>query len=247
MDTVELIQIQSLINDLSKKIDSLVKENIVLPDPYRSEEIKDLAAALAKAQGEMYVANKNKNNPYFKSAYADLEAIVAASRPALTQNGISITQDILDDADGAKWLITLMLHNSGQWMHSKCRIVPPKNDIQSISSCITYMKRICYASLVGVVTSDEDDDGEAAVATTRDTFAKGTALNTKYNPRETSPEVISKDQLAEIEYELVGYPEICEMVLDGLKIQSLADMPKEKYSAAAKRIREIKLIREGKA
>jgi len=234
--------ISDAFKDLSSKIDSLMESKNVKCAPSRSSEINELAAALAKAQSQIKIADLNKSNPYFKSSYADLQSIVSASRPALTANGLSITQQIIDDNEGS-WLITTLWHTSGQWVQSKRRIVPAKNDIQTISSHTTYLKRICYASLIGVVSGDEDDDGEAAVATSRDTFAKGVALNTKYNPKETSVEVITKEQLEEADYELAEYPDICEMVLEGLKIQSLADMPKQKFLSAMQRIREIKNLR----
>jgi len=245
METMELIKIQDMINDLSKKIDILNSSKIVQPEANSSVEIKELATALAKAQADFAVAGENKNNPYFKSAYADLMSVVQASRPALTKNGLSVMQMIID-ADDGKWLITKMMHTSGEWVQSKVRIVPAKNDVQSISSTITYMKRVCYVSLVGVVVGDEDDDGEAAVATSREVYAKGTALNTKYNAKDDTPEVITTEQLDEINYELAEYPDIAEMILDGLKLQNLADLPKTKYFPAIKRIREIKQLRNGK-
>lgn len=245
MDTQELLRIQDMINDLLKKIQAMSDSKIVSPEANSSLEIKELAAALAKAQQEFDVASENKNNPYFKSAYADLMSVVQASRPALTKNGLSVMQIITDNDEG-KWLITKLMHNSGEWVQSKVRIVPPKNDVQSISSTVTYMKRMCYVSLLGVVCGDEDDDGEAAVATSRETFAKGTGLNTKYNPVQESPETVSKDQLDEMEYELAEYPDIAEMILEGLKLQNLCDLPKSKYHASMKRIREIKALRNGK-
>lgn len=245
MENNELLHIQSLLKDLEEKIDTLHKSKIVRPEPTESSECADIATALSKAQLEFKVAGLNKNNPYFKSSYADLQSIVEASRPALCKNNLSITQQIIQLDDGQSLLVTKLRHSSGQWILSKTRIVPPKNDIQTISSYITYLKRISYAALLGVVTGDEDDDGEAAVATTRETFAKGTALNTKYNPKENTVQVITKEQLEELDYELAEYPDIAEMVLDGLKIQSLADIPKVKFLATTKRIREIKNLRNG--
>jgi len=245
METIELIKIQDMINDLLLKIKAMSDSKIVQPEQNSSDDIKELATALAKAQSEFAVAGENKNNPFFKSAYADLMSVVQASRPALTKNGLAVLQMIID-ADDGKWLITKLMHTSGEWVQSKVRIIPPKNDVQSISSTITYMKRMCYTSLVGVVVGEEDDDGEAAVATTREVFAKGVALNTKYNPREETTEVISKDQLDEVNYELAEYPDIAEMILEGLKLQNLADLPKSKYHPAMKRIREIKALRNGK-
>ncbi len=245
METVELIKIQDMVNDLSAQIEKIANLKIVAPEPTRSAEIKDLAISLAKAQAEMPIAGLNKSNPYFKSSYADMQSIVMASRPALTKYGLSVTQQIVHLEDGQSVLYTTLWHVSGQWIHSRMRIVPAKNDIQTISSHTTYLKRMAYASLIGVVTGDEDDDGETAVATSRDTFAKGTALNTKYNPKEETVQVITATQREELEYELSEYPDICEMVLDGLKIQSLADMPSSKYRASIERIRSIKNARNG--
>ncbi len=137
-----------------------------------SAEIDQLATALAKAQAEMNIAGKNQKNPFFKSSYADFQAIIQASRPALCKYGLSVVQSpcILQDlANGGSensYLVTMLMHSSGQWIRSMAKYNPPKNDIQSLASYNTYLKRMCYASLVGVVAGD-DDDGEAAVAHTR--------------------------------------------------------------------------------
>ena len=57
-----------------------------------SPQIDQLATALAKAQSEMAVAAKNQKNPFFKSSYADFEAIINASRPSLCKYGLSVVQ-----------------------------------------------------------------------------------------------------------------------------------------------------------
>jgi len=245
MEIKEMLEIQSQFKELKLAIEEVLKSKIVQPEANRSVEIKDLATSLAKAQSEFENAETNKSNPYFKSAYADLSSIVSAARPSLTKNGLSVTQQIIHQDDGQLILYTTLWHVSGQWIQSKLRIVPVKNDVQSVSSAVTYQKRMCYAALIGVTVGDNDDDGEAAVATTRDTFAKGVALNTKYNPKENTIEVITVEQRQEAEYELAEYPDICEMVLDGLKIQSLADMPKAKFQVSMNRIRAIKNERNG--
>lgn len=232
---------------LSQKIDTITKDkvepNSLTTEPRGSSNLGEIYAALAKAQAEMRIAELNKSNPYFKSRYSDLQAIVEASRPALTKNGLAVFQEILTNPDGQTVLHTVLTHSSGQFVESRMRIVPPKNDIQTISSYITYLKRISYASLVGVVTGDEDDDGELCTAPFRDEDNKGTALNRKYNPKENSVETISKDQLDELEYELQQYPDIAEKILEGFKLQHLCDMSKNKYLTAIKRVREIKQLR----
>jgi len=245
MESFELIKILEKIKELSKQVESF-KSLKKSPEPTKSEKLKELFTALAKAQGEMKSAQLSSENPYFKSKYADLNELIKTSRPALSKNGLSVIQQILPNEDGQNILNSLLCHSSGEWISTQMKILPPKADIQSLGSYITYLRRYSYASLVGITTADADDDGEIAVATHRKLYAKGTALNTKYNPKENKYETITKEQLEELEYELAAYSDIAEQILDGFKIQSLADMPKSKFLPAISRIREIKLLRDGK-
>lgn len=244
MESQDLLRIVDEFQKLSDQINELVKKTQVQPrNNFRSEDIELLATALAKAQGEINVASLNKSNPYFKSKYADLLSIVSASRPALSKYGLSVVQDIISHDDGHSMLHTILLHNSGQYIESRMRINPPKNDIQSVSSYTTYLKRMAYSSLVGVVTGDEDDDGEIAMVDSREMIAKGPALTNKYNPKEQSYETVTREQLEELEYELAEYPDLAEEILGKLHLQSLADLPKSKYQVSLNRIREIKNAR----
>lgn len=230
------------IKELAIKFDS--KKEI--QKPAKSDNLNELFSALAKAQAEIRTAGLNAENPYFKAAYSDMAEIVRVSRPALTKNGLSVIQQIMPNEDGQNILHTILCHSSGQFIESRMRILPSKPDIQSLASYITYLRRYSYAAIVGVVSSEDDDDGEKAVYADREVVAKGVALNTKYNPKEQSYESVTKEQLEELEYELTNYHDVAEQILDGLKIQSLADMPKSKFLPAIKRIREIKQLREGK-
>lgn len=231
--------------EISTQLVDMIRDNLKTSEPNRSASLNELFAALAKAQAEMETAELDSTNPYFKSKYADLRSVVRATRPALTKHGLSVIQQVMHTDDGQNMLITILGHTSGQFIESRMRILPAKPDVQSLASYMTYIRRYAYSALIGCVTGAEDDDAEVAVATSRETFAKGTALNTKYNPKEQSFDVISKDQLEELNYELQDYPDLAELVLEGLKIQSIADIPQVKYRAAITRIREIKAARNG--
>lgn len=206
--------------------------------PTQSESVNDLYAAMAKAQAEMGSADLNSNNPYFKSKYADFAEIIKASRPALTKYGLSVIQQLISTNEGQLILVTRLGHSSGQWVESRVRIVPPKSDIQTIGSYITYFKRYTYAALIGVSTSAEDDDGEIAMERPRNELAKPELTN--YKRRNEAYEVVTKEQLEELEYELQDLPQLYEEILLRLQLSSLSDMPKNKYSASIRRIREIK-------
>jgi len=124
-----------------------------------SENVSELFGALAKAQGCIQPASKDKSNPFFKSKYADLTSVWDACREALSENGLSVVQFPHTKEQGT-FLVSILGHSSGQWIRSEVLIPLVKNDPQSMGSAITYFRRYCLSSLVGV--SPEDDDGEKA-------------------------------------------------------------------------------------
>lgn len=246
MENTDLIKILEALSSLSKKIESIKQEPKSVIKT-RSDEIDKLASALAKAQGEFKVARPSKENNYYKSKYSDLKEVVMASRPALSKNGLSVVQPpVFVDPNGISILETTLMHASGQWIMSRMRIIPPKADVQALGSYISYLRRYAYGALIGVVSSDEDDDGEIAVHEFREDFEKGTKLNHKYNPKEVSIETITKEQLEELRYELGEHTDLAEEILEKMKLRTLSDMPKEKFLAAIRRVRQIVQKREGK-
>ena len=132
----------------------------------KSDSIAAISKALAKAQGEIKAAIKGAQNPFFKSSYADLPAIVLACREQLSKNDIAVFQSTGFDADGV-FLETMLAHASGEWVSGSYPIRPIKPDPQSMGSAVTYARRYCLAAMVGVVAEDEDDDGAAASGTVR--------------------------------------------------------------------------------
>ena len=66
-----------------------------------SESINELATALAAAQGQMGAAVKDAENPFFKSKYADLGAVIKALKEPFSSNGLSYTQFPIRDGDSA--------------------------------------------------------------------------------------------------------------------------------------------------
>ena len=110
-------------------------------NPTESAELGKLFEALAKAQLEMDVASTDCKNTFFKSKYADLASVVKASRPFLAKNGLAVMQRIIPNENEKMYLLTRLCHASGQWMESRIPILPPKPDIQTLGSYITYLRR----------------------------------------------------------------------------------------------------------
>lgn len=130
-----------------------------------SEQVNEIAAALAKAQGKMKNAALNKVNPHFRNRYADLAAIRDAVTPELSVNGIAATQTIGFKDDGRQFVVTRLLHTSGQWIESACAI-PPPGDMQKMGSAITYARRYSLSAICGIA-ADEDDDGNGSPENSR--------------------------------------------------------------------------------
>ncbi len=190
--------------------------------PMESDQIADLAAALAKAQGLMGPAIINKQNPHFKNRYADLAAVMEAVRKPLSDNGLSVTQTT-ELRDGMLILRTTLRHASGQWLASDYPL-PLGAKPQELGSAMTYGRRYELSALVGVA-ADEDDDGEA---TRR---GNGAAVDTG--------EVVSEEQCQT----LVAALEAREMPVDRLlqwaratrktaKVEAVDDLPADLYEKA---------------
>lgn len=213
-------------------------------NPYRSTKINELTAALAKAQSEFTSAPRSHTNKYYHHRYEDLVDVVNASRPALTKNGLSVIQQIKQLDDGGSMLHTILFHSSGQWIESRTRINPAKQEIQTLTSHIASVKRLAYCALIGVVAEDEDDDAVVADIPYRESFAHGMDPSYKYTDKEF--EVISTFQREELEREL-SYPEM-EGYVDELKhfykVQSLADLPKSEYHNIRNRLVQIRVSRQ---
>lgn len=137
-----------------------------------SENLSDLTAALAKAQGELSAALKTSDNPFYQSKYADLATVWECWQKVGPKNGLAITQ-VIRAADGGLVLDTVLLHVSGQRVVSTIPIRPMRQtkdkgwvespDPQSMGSAITYSRRQALQAISGIV-ADLDDDAEGAVS-----------------------------------------------------------------------------------
>lgn len=122
-------------------------------------ELDKLACALAKAQGSITGARKDSANPFFKSKYADLASCWDACRKPLSENGLAIIQ-IPEVGIEFVSIMTLLVHESGQWIRSRLPMKPKDFSPQSLGSTITYARRYALAAMVGLAQTD--DDAESA-------------------------------------------------------------------------------------
>ena len=145
----------------------------------KSESITHLASALARAQAEMPVAVFDATNPFLKSKYASLGAVIQASRPILAKHKLSLVQFPISDAAGIG-VESVLAHESGEFVAE--RILIPlteekgKSKVQSAGSTLTYLRRYSWASILGMY-SDEDSDGGSATCQSSSNLPVGTAAS----------------------------------------------------------------------
>ena|SRR5579883_1342166 len=136
-----------------------------------SEQLNELAAALAKAQAQMHaaeadaVAQVERDGSTQTYRYATLVSVWTAARKPLAKNGLALLQTCEPGNRGELRLTTTLLHESGQWV-SGTEVVPISAPTpQAFGSALTYARRYGLAAMVGLCVND-DDDGLAASAST---------------------------------------------------------------------------------
>ena len=125
--------------------------------------MKHLLKSLAAFQQEVKVIHKATQG--FGYTYADLPKIFDEINPLLQKHGLGFTQ-LINTKEGVNYLATVVFHvESGEQIESNCMIpyvqLKGMNDFQSFGSGVTYFRRYCLSSILGLVTDkDTDASGE---------------------------------------------------------------------------------------
>lgn len=162
----------------------------------KSYSIKELASALAVAQGKIKGALKDSSNPFFKSKYADLASVVEAIRQPLSENGLSYVQLTVPSEKEEVQIETILMHSSGEWISAIIALPVAKADAQGFGSAMTYARRYGLSAMVGV--APEDDDGNAAAAA-KPLGVVAAIHNAKVTPTDGARERLTPERLKEVE------------------------------------------------
>ena len=134
-----------------------------------SETIGALAGALAKAQAELTNPQKSltatipalfprEAEKTFR--YAPLSAGLDLVRKCLSQQEIAVVQTTAVDKEaGLVQLTTVLAHSSGEWMSSDWPVCPVSETAapHRMGAALTYARRYCLFSLVGIAGEDDID------------------------------------------------------------------------------------------
>lgn len=124
-----------------------------------SEQINEIATALAQVQGNLQNSRLSATNPFHKNRYSTLADVLEVFREAFSQNGLAVVQSP-QFCEGRILLTTRIFHKSGQWFENELSMKIVKDDAQGIGSLITYGRRYALSSMIGIAPGEsEDDDG----------------------------------------------------------------------------------------
>lgn len=127
-----------------------------------SENSSELYSALIEAQKQIGVAGKNADNPFHKSKYADIEAVIDACKAQLAEHGLTIMQ-MSRFPDGVERLVTRIVHSSGQYIEDDgIPLLVAKQDMQAYGSASTYARRYGIMQMLAIPQGKIDDDGNLA-------------------------------------------------------------------------------------
>ena len=148
-----------------------------------SPEINELAAALAKAQGQFSnvktseKARITSDKASYEYTYATLADVLDMIRQPMDAHGLSLSQ-FVETTPEALILTSLLAHSSGQWYKSEFAASYPRGDMRSVGSQVAYMRRYSITAMLNLAT--EDDDGDAVSG--RDTQLRKSAPKAEPTP-----------------------------------------------------------------
>lgn len=241
----DLLYIKTYLNDLGQKFK--YGDNVTYLET-QSDDVGQIYAALAKAQGEYKDLKPNERSSEGK-LYANLSAILSATREALSKNLLTFTQQIklLDEGSGAALLITKLGHASGEWLASYTRVIAGKTDSATGNSQEIH-KRLQALMLLGIAPSfydpiAHDDDGVEQ----NERRLTDELLKPKSKRDIDRTVVITKDRYDEINKELALFESqgdadyLLKKILETHSIQTLADLPDEVYPEVITQLRNVRI------
>lgn len=161
--------------------------------------MKNLFKALAAFQQEVPVIHKGTQG--YGYSYADLPKIFEVINPLLQKHGLGFTQ-LISSKDNLNYIDTVLFHiESGDRIESSTLIpycqLKGMNDYQSFGSGITYFRRYCLSTILGIVTD-------------KDTDAAGEQV--KIDIKKPKPKITNDRFLKAVEAIKVGKYELAELI-----------------------------------
>lgn len=170
-----------------------------------SDSVAALSDALAKASEQFGEVVKSTKNPFYKSTYADLSALINATRPALSKHGLVVIQSPKMAGNGVQGVTvtTMLCHASGEWMSDDLTLPVAKYDPQGYGSAMTYARRYAYQSMLNLA-GELDDDANAAVGKrTEEVVEKIASHESAFDQRSEGEQTLAN-------FQMKGLQDLCQ-------------------------------------
>lgn len=192
-----------------------------------SNEINELAAAMAIAQGQMGAAYKNSSNPHFKSSFADLASIGDVIKQPLSDNGLSVVQFPINNEQGVA-ITTRVMHKSGQWIEESFGIKPVKAGPQEYGSLISYFRRYALAAIFAIPQTDDDAN----------------AIQLAAEAPQKPVDAITGDQVKALVNLLAGDEKLRTQLMDAYGISQLEHLQSNQFRPVYDKINQLKGVKK---
>lgn len=173
--------------------------------PAQADNQGALYAALAAAQGAFLPIEKNrsvlismKSGGSYQFKYADLEQILAKTRPALAANGLAIFQ-LMDSAANNARLRCELVHKDGGRVSSEVAMPSPHTlqDPKQFGATVSYFRRYMVTAMLGVAADDDlDEDGNDTLPPAQRTAGKPAVTQPQRQSPEATPNAKQPQQKA---------------------------------------------------
>lgn len=110
---------------------------------------------LLSIQKEIGVIIKDQTNPFYKSKYADINALLEVIKPILNKHGVVLLQP-LTNINGAAAIKTILIDSETDAKIEDITPLTQNPDPQKMGSAITYFRRYSLQSLLGLQAADDD-------------------------------------------------------------------------------------------
>jgi hypothetical protein len=147
----------------------------------KSESISKLALSLVKATAKIKAVKMDAENPYYKSKYATLGALIDVAKPVCAEFGLA-TPAFMVSGQGTVGIEQWVIHESGEYISDTILLPLPEESkvrvAQEMGATVSYLRRYALSALLGMY-ADEDGDGEPS--------RSGTATASKPVPPKQAP------------------------------------------------------------